>query len=182
MTVTAQHIMAITQLDQKSIEEIFERHRDEILLCLNPREIFNYLRCYLVKPRAKTISEMLENEMYITRTKCAEEIISAIEATAVENGPEIYCRFLQCVEMEPNHMGHKYITKLLRGEEESIQSDPQVCESQRIQKNMSKCMYDLEDISIGQLIPHLKSAQLLTPDKGPKNERGHTQRIVTYNY
>ena len=137
-----------------------KHHHSEILMYINPKELFNYM-C------EEEIVEMELLELIYDDTKSSEKKVQALlDAVESSSKPNAFVRFAECVEKEKTHLGHSYIAMLLKGQEFSTSMHNDIKISAQYKKqciqgfNKLMCNLNIED-----LVPVLFAKGLLTADE-----------------
>ncbi len=140
---------------------LLDKHKDQILKCLNPSE--------LVPPLCSAgLLDLVDNEIPLGgfNTRCERaKILQAIASSIIENGSVAYRGFIHALEeTSSTHMGHAYILSLLQGKVYASEYD--IRESQKMKKNSYKFMSELKRrINVSALFPLLYQERLLTDDE-----------------
>ena len=139
-------------LTESDIQEVFTRFcdlRETIIENLNHDILIPHL-C------ARGFDDFLEFDR-------APAVVSRLE----ELGPEVMPIFLEALEEENQHIGHKYILSLLRNSAYADQDDLDIS-SQILERIHSHNIMEKIKLGLklsGALIPHLLKKRLLTPDE-----------------
>ena len=133
---------------EDSIRENITRHKEAILHCLLPEQLQNLL-CEI------ELSEICTTPC-MTRQKQAELLLNRLQH-------HTYLTILRSLENDKEHMGHKYIVSLLKGEE--FAREEEIEDSKHLKE---KLCHSLQLLNVEELIPHLYSSELIT---GNEKER-----------
>ena len=132
------------------IKENFAKHRKEILSSLNPSQLFQIVEEFELD------EEFIEQNM--TRRQKAELLLSKVE------NRNAYLALLKNLEQDVEHMGHKYIVSLLRGQKFAKEEEMQ--ESKMLLSEMRKDVgLVIQAINLEALEPHLMEEKLVTSDE-----------------
>ena len=129
-------------------------------------DFIRYLPVNLADLVSKAIESGLINtkdlDFYLNQHKSREDKINVL-LTSVEQKPNGYVKFLQCLKRSREHMGHCYLITLLEGKH--FAEEAEVKESTTFQSRTNKNMAELMDINLKELCPLLINKGLITLDE-----------------
>ena len=155
-------------ISEDTIRENLKKHKEAILRCLVPSQLY------------KLLSELHLDEVSTTtrlkRSKQAEILLDEVVKASA------FFQFLEGLEEDTEHMGHKYIVSLLRGEKFATEEEIQLSETfrQQMKKELNSV---LQSLNVKELIPHLQTNQLITNEEqerltNPYNTSEEQTRIL----
>jgi len=124
----------------------------EISTFINGSEILPHLlkHCVLVCRDG----EFLLNDS-VTKEEKAKRLLSILDKT-----PSGFCLFIQCLQDDEQHLGHRYLAALLQ--ESPFASNDVLSASSTVKKRMLEMTDDMKDLDIGAIVPYLRREELLT--------------------
>ena len=142
---------SITSLPtEATISKNLAEHRKDVLDSLNPKKLFGLFEDL-------DLDEIL-NDKERTREEKAKKLLHTIDQE------KAHLALLRSLEEDTEHMGHRYIVSLLRGEEFGSQEDKD--ESRLLKEQIKKEMNSvLQWINMSQLLPHLTAKDLITNEE-----------------
>ena len=140
---------------EDTIRDNLTSHREAILHYLDPSNLF------------KLLYELGLNEMctgtQLTRREQADILLDKVFEKRE------YLKFLTELDINTEHMGHRYIVSLLRGEEFAREEETQ--QSEMLMNNIRKESSSvIKQLNVKELIPYLYSHELITSEEQERLE------------
>ena len=147
---------SITELPtEDTIRDNLTDHREAILHYLDPSHLFKLL--------SELELDEISTSTQLTRHKQADILLDKV----IEE--EEYLKFLVELDVSTEHMGHKYIVSLLRGEE--FAREEEIEQSEILKKCIGKeSSLVIRQLNVHELIPHLYSHELITSEERERLE------------
>ena len=126
---------------------------DEISTFINGPEILPHL----IKHRVlvcRDDGEFLLNDS-VTKEEKGKRLLSILD-----NKPNGFCLFIQCLQDDEQHLGHRYLSVLLR--ESTFASDDVLSASSTVKERMVEMADSMKDLDIDAIVPFLRREELLT--------------------
>ncbi len=146
-----------TRCEEAKWRRLIKAHEKEVTDCLNPLELIPYFDCHnLLSPDDKEV--LLKN--VLTRREKVFRILAALESSEAR---DTYTAFFKCLTEEVDHIGHRYLVAVLKGEHYATADECQASEA--CKRHVLEHRKDMRDIDLPSLVPWMFAYELITPDE-----------------